>query len=51
MRMSVVFTLVTAAAPNPWHTRAATSVASESESAHPAEAMVKSSSPPMYIFR
>ena len=37
MRMSVVFTLVTAAAPNPWHTRAATSVASESESAHPAE--------------
>lgn len=47
IRMSVVLTDVTAAAPKPCMTRASTSVASDEESAQPTEATVKSISPPM----
>ena len=47
MRMSVVLTDVTAAAPKPCMTRASTSVASDEESAQPTEATVKSISPLM----
>lgn len=46
-RISVVLTLVMAAAPNPWQTRAVTSVARESDNVQPSEATMKIPSPPM----
>ena len=45
MRMSVVLTDVTAAAPNPWAMRAARSAGSVPARAQAAEAAVKSASP------